>query len=61
MWRAAVPTPSVGDHLDISSPRLFTILLLNKFSDHTVVIVNPDNKDLDKTKLLCLRADFPKM
>jgi SAM-dependent methyltransferase len=34
--------------------------LLNKFSDHTVVIVNPDNKDLDKTKTIMFACGFSK-
>lgn len=56
VWKAISSRPSIGDHLDISSPRLFTILLLDKFSDHKVVMVNPDKKDLYlsmKTILAC--------
>ena len=58
MWRRIISPPLIGDHLDISSPRLFTILLLDKFSDHTIVIVNPDKTDLELSKNIILACGF---
>ena len=39
-------------YLDVSSPRLFPVLFLRKFSNVEATIVNPDEKDLKITKEL---------
>jgi len=42
-------TRNVTRYLDVSSPRLFPMMLINEFHGATGEILNPDGKDLDAT------------
>ena len=51
MWRALLEA-SFHNYLDISSPRLFPIMLLRKHPDVDAELVNPDKADLRSTATL---------
>jgi len=51
MWRALSNVP-IRCYLDISSPRLFPIVLLHKRRELTAELLNPDTKDLAATATL---------
>jgi len=48
MWRSLADVP-IQNYLDVSSPRLFPILLLSKRLEMAAELVNPDKKDLQET------------
>ena len=48
-WHRIVKLPRIGRYLDISSPRLFTARVMNRFKNLKAQIVNPDRSDLDTT------------
>jgi SAM-dependent methyltransferase len=48
MWRTLSET-SFHNYLDVSSPRLFPIILLRKRTDTSAELVNPDKADLRNT------------
>jgi len=50
-WKR-IKTPNLGRYLDLSSPRLFTGLLLRRFASLNAYMVNPDLKDLLVSKKL---------
>ncbi|MGD2184190.1 methyltransferase domain-containing protein [Lusitaniella coriacea] len=47
----AVSWEKVKNHLDISSPRLFFLYLLDQYPHLKIEILNPDLRDLEETKL----------
>jgi len=51
MWRALANAPS-GRYLDVSSPRLFPILMLEHKRGLTAELINPDPQDLKVTTTL---------
>ncbi len=48
MWRALSTVP-MRSYLDVSSPRLFALMVVDRRSDVVVDVVNPDKKDLAET------------
>lgn len=52
--------PYCMDYLDVSSPRLFPALILDKFQHVTAILVNPDKKDLNITRELFVACGFEK-
>lgn len=55
----AVPWQEIENHLDISSPRLFFLYLLEKYPHLKIEILNPDPRDLEETELY-LKTIFSK-
>jgi SAM-dependent methyltransferase len=55
MWRAIKSSRFAGRYLDVSSPRLFPIILLDRNRAVTAELVNPDNKDIEITRKLVER------
>ena len=51
MWRA-VKDMKINSYLDISSPRLLPLMLINKNSKLKADLINPDKKDMPITKSL---------
>lgn len=54
-WKRIADCCTVGDYLDVSSPRLFTGILLRRFERMKAQVVNPDLKDLTATRRLFRR------
>lgn len=55
-WKSIRKQASLGNYLDVSSPRLFSWRVLVSKKARRVVLVNPDHKDLSLTSEL-LKAD----
>lgn len=55
-WRAATLGRRLGEYLDVSSPRLLPLLLLDAHPDLRAVLLNPDVRDLDQTRRLLAAA-----
>lgn len=51
MWNGLASVP-IGRYLDVSSPRLFPLMLLDKRPEVTAEIINPDREDLFLTEVL---------
>jgi SAM-dependent methyltransferase len=51
-WKRIRKKPRLGRYLDLSSPRLFTGLLLHRYTSLNAYMVNPDLKDLLVSKRL---------
>jgi len=49
MWRAIESRGALGRYLDVSSPRLFPIILLDRGRAATAELVNPDKRDFGTT------------
>lgn len=58
MWRSLMSVQVIGRYLDISSPRQFPLVLLDKRRELTVELVNPDINDLAITANLVNAAGF---
>lgn len=58
MWEALSKVPLSGNYLDISSPRLFPMVLMDKYKELKAEMVNPDNDDLNKTRELALACEI---
>lgn len=56
MWRALIGGPYSGRYLDVSSPRLFPVLLLLNKPALSGDLINPDAKDLNVTASLVRAA-----
>lgn len=56
MWRVLKKRGSIGRYLDVSSPRLFPVILLDKRRDLSADLINPDTKDLAVTANLIKAA-----
>jgi len=52
MWESLKQMKRVGNYLDISSPRMFPLILLDRFPQLAATVVNPDAKDLNVTRQL---------
>ena len=48
-WRSVSKCDSMGDYLDVSSPRMFSLRVITSCKMHRAVILNPDTKDLSAT------------
>jgi SAM-dependent methyltransferase len=57
-WSALSNNKNLGNYLDISSPRLFSIRVLNKLNYKKAIIINPDANDLLVTKQLITAFDL---
>lgn len=51
-WKCIKRNPTLGHYLDLSSPRLFTGIILNQFNSLNAHVVNPDPMDLLVSKKL---------
>ena len=51
MWRMLRRAP-IGTYLDVSSPRLFPLMIIADREAVTATLVNPDHRDLDETRRL---------
>lgn len=58
VWRALTSYESIGQYLDISSPRMLSIALLDKYGEIKADIVNPDTSDLQATISIVRAFDF---
>lgn len=58
VWHALSNTGSIGRYLDVSSPRLLPLILLEKRHELTIELINPDTKDLTVTANLIKAAGF---
>jgi len=52
IWQSLKSIDVIGKYLDVSSPRLFPAVVLDRYRDSTVTMVNPDGKDLQSTREL---------
>ena len=52
MWRSITRTKLSGRYLDISSPRMFPLIVVEKNPELHAAIVNPDVNDLEATRHL---------
>lgn len=57
-WQSFLCNTHIGDYLDVSSPRLFPVVLMDKFPQLSAVLVNPDPKDLALTRELIEACNF---
>jgi SAM-dependent methyltransferase len=60
MWRAVLSSSHVGHYLDVSSPRMFTLMLLRKDRELRADLINPDTRDLSVTERLFLAGGVAK-
>jgi SAM-dependent methyltransferase len=51
-WRSVAARRNLGDWLDVSSPRLFNLRVLDSGKARSAVLTNPDRKDLAATAQL---------
>ncbi|MDE2417525.1 MAG: class I SAM-dependent methyltransferase [Burkholderiales bacterium] len=59
-WRTINKSVSIGDYLDVSSPRLFNWRVLTSEKTRSAVLLNPDGKDLAATAQLLEAAGLRK-
>jgi SAM-dependent methyltransferase len=60
-WKRLRHRHNLGDYLDVSSPRIFPVVLLHKRTFESATLINPDAKDLSATAELIRAAGLDRV
>src|SRR5271165_705398 len=60
-WKRLRHRQNLGDYLDVSSPRIFPLVLLHKRRFESATLLNPDSKDMSATAQLIKAAGLDRV